>query len=216
MTIRVIGAGFGRTGTKSLKKALEILGFEKCYHMSELITIHPEHIDYWEKLLAAQEVDWIGLFDGYQAIVDFPGAYFYRELMEQYPQAKVILTLRDPDQWYESASETIARPKSDPERNSQSGRNPIYSDQQQYMMRIGQLSNAAWDDLFHGQFADKAYAISQFEIYNEEIKKNVPAEKLLVYEVTDGWEPLCNFLNRPIPKAQPFPNVNKRENFGQM
>ena len=108
--LKIIGAGFGRTGTLSLKVALERLGYTKCYHMLDLPS-NPEHISYWEAAARGEPVDWPALFTGYQAIVDFPGCHFYRKLLDQYPQAKVILTTRDPDKWYTSALETILRPK---------------------------------------------------------------------------------------------------------
>src|SRR5947208_7864431 len=106
MAIQVIGAGLGRTGTLSLKAALEELGFGPCYHMIELIT-HPEQVVYWEAASAGQPVDWDALFAGYQAVVDYPGCRYYRELMRHYPEAKVILTVRDPETWYESCMATI-------------------------------------------------------------------------------------------------------------
>src|SRR5438094_934614 len=115
MAIRVIGAGLGRTGTLSLKAALEELGFTQCYHMIELL-MHPEQVTYWEAASAGQPVDWDALFEGYQAVVDYPGCMYYRQLMEQYPEAKVLLSVRDPEKWYESARETIfqaGRPHAD-------------------------------------------------------------------------------------------------------
>src|SRR5215210_5869069 len=98
MAIRVIGAGLGRTGTLSLKAALEELGFGACYHMIELLT-HPEQVRFWEAASRRERVDWDALFEGYQAVVDYPGCRYYRELMEYYPEAKVVLTVRDPNTW---------------------------------------------------------------------------------------------------------------------
>lgn len=106
MTIQIIGAGFGRTGTASLKVGVEKLGFTKCYH-SESLGEHPDHGPQWIGLLDGKSVDWETLFAGYQAAMGLPAGIFYRELMAQYPDAKVILTLRDPERWYESASQTI-------------------------------------------------------------------------------------------------------------
>jgi hypothetical protein len=104
--MKVIGAGFGRTGTMSLKVALEELGFGPCYHMIELFE-HPEHVERWEAAVGGEPVDWEELFSGYQVTVDWPGAAFYKELSERYPEARVILTVRDPERWYESAWNTI-------------------------------------------------------------------------------------------------------------
>ena len=106
MTLDVIGAGFGRTGTMSLKVALEELGFGPCYHMSEVFA-HPEHVELWRAAAQGKEVDWEQIFGGYRATVDWPACSFYGELMEKYPDAKVILTVRDPQRWYESAYNTI-------------------------------------------------------------------------------------------------------------
>src|SRR4028118_1909160 len=106
MAIRVIGAGLGRTGTLSLKAALEEVGFGACYHMIELLG-HPEQVHFWEAASRGEPVHWDALFAGYQSIVDYPGCRYYRTLMEHYPDAKVVLTVRDPDRWYESTRETI-------------------------------------------------------------------------------------------------------------
>src|SRR3712207_228473 len=106
MAIEVIGAGFGRTGTMSLKVALEELGFGPCYHMIELFG-HPEHVELWETASQGKPVDWEKLFSGYRATTDWPACSFYGELMQRYPNAKVILTVRDPDRWYESTYNTI-------------------------------------------------------------------------------------------------------------
>jgi len=108
MTIRVIGAGIGRTGTTSLKMALEQLGFDKCYHMDE-VAKNPSHVPMWIDAANGKNVDWDALFEGYQAAVDLPPYAFYSELMAYYPEAKIILTLREPEKWYESASQTIFR-----------------------------------------------------------------------------------------------------------
>src|SRR6476661_1464331 len=112
MSIQIIGAGFGRTGTASLKIALEKLGYNKCYHMSELIQ-NPDQVVYWQTLQAGKEPDWEDLFKGYKATVDFPGCMYYKQMMVKYPDAKVILTLRDADKWWQSAHDTIYRASRD-------------------------------------------------------------------------------------------------------
>ncbi|MCB9320482.1 MAG: sulfotransferase family protein [Lewinellaceae bacterium] len=108
MGLKVIGAGWGRTGTESLKKALELIGFGKCYHAFELIK-DGKRIVYWEQLARGEKPEYDKLFEGYQSAVDFPSAMYYKEFMEQYPDAKVILSYRDAASWYESASKTILR-----------------------------------------------------------------------------------------------------------
>ena len=106
MSLKVIGAGFGRTGTKSLKQALEDLGFGPCYHMVEAFA-HPEHVPVWEAAAQGEPVEWEDIFRGYQSAVDWPAAAFYAQLMARYPDARVILTVRDPDRWYESVLNTL-------------------------------------------------------------------------------------------------------------
>ena len=109
MAIKIIGAGFGRTGTHSLKLALEELGFGKCYHMEHLIMDHPETVTFWQDLKADKPVDWDKFFEGYQSAVDFPTNVLYKKFIKQYPDAKIILTVRDPESWYRSFSNTIIK-----------------------------------------------------------------------------------------------------------
>ncbi|HEY9762127.1 MAG TPA: sulfotransferase family protein [Trichocoleus sp.] len=201
MSLSIIGAGFGRTGTLSLKAALEMLGYGPCYHMIEVFA-HPEHIDLWN---AADEGEfhWDEIFSQFRATVDWPGCEFWQPLLEQYPDAKVILTLRDPDRWYESALKTIYgithRPPS-------ADASPIMHAQQAMVAKM------VWQKTFGGRFADREHAIAVFNAHNEAVKAAVPADRLLVFEVRQGWEPLCAFLDCPIPDA-PFPNVNSTEEF---
>lgn len=199
MTLEVIGAGFGRTGTMSLKVALEELGFGPCYHMIELFE-HPEHVEWWEATVRGEPVDWEGLFYGYQATVDWPGAAFYRELMERYPQAGVILTVRDPERWYESARNTIFSL-----RGAASPRVP--------RMAMELASQRGFDA---ADVEDRQRMIEAFNRWNEEVKGFVPAQRLLVYEVKEGWDPLCEFLGVEVPKGKPFPRLNDSESFRKM
>src|SRR3712207_7389050 len=105
--MEIIGAGFGRTGTMSLKAALEELGFGPCYHMYELLLEHPEHVDQWAAAVRGEPIDWHGLLDGYGAAVDWPTCSFYADLMRAYPDAKIVLSVRDPEKWYDSVLPTI-------------------------------------------------------------------------------------------------------------
>jgi hypothetical protein len=207
MAIRVIGAGVGRTGTKSLQVALEQLGLNKCYHMDEVMG-HPEHIPLWTAAANGQKIDWDRIFQGYQATVDWPGAAFYRQLMNYYPDAKVILSVRDPDSWYASASTTIYP----------SMRTFPVSWLRRVLPELRQfhhMSNAViWDGTFHGQFTDKAAAIAIVGQHNAEVQRIVPRERLLVYDVRQGWGPLCAFLKVPVP-ATPFPQRNSQAEFNQ-
>ena len=200
--MQVIGSGFGRTGTLSLKAALEILGFDPCYHMEEVIK-RPSHVKLWQQIGQDQPVPWEAIFDGFQATVDFPASSFYRELLAHYPDAKVIHTVRDPERWYDSTAETIY---------GAATHFPAWS-----LKLIPPLGHFAemqerliWQKLFNGRFPDRPYAIKIFNQYTNNVRQHVPPEKLLVFQVKKGWEPLCTFLNLPVPDV-PFPHVNDRE-----
>ncbi|HEX8234816.1 MAG TPA: sulfotransferase [Abditibacteriaceae bacterium] len=224
MAIRVIGAGLGRTGTLSLKAALEEVGFGACYHMIELLG-HPEQIHFWEAASRGEPVEWDTLFAGYQAVVDYPGCRSYHTLMERYPEAKVVLTVRDPDRWYESTRETIykvgrAAPEH-PETQSSPGNGPpaglpFPGDPQLFRRIFHMVEQDIWQGDFAGRFEDREYAIEVFNRYISQVKEQVPAQRLLVYEVSQGWEPLCRFLEVPIPEGKPFPRLNDREAFRNM
>ena len=204
MSLEVIGAGFGRTGTMSLKVALEELGYGPCYHMVELFE-HPEHVQRWEAAVRGEPVNWGEMFAGYRATVDWPGAAFYKELMEAYPEAKVLLSVRDPERWYESTKNTIyATVDPSPEMIAAVGPAP-------------RLNNELiWKRTFGEDFADRQHAIEVFERHNEEVKRYVPADQLLVYKVKEGWEPLCDFLGVEAPKGKPFPHLNDTDSFQRM
>jgi hypothetical protein len=211
MSIEIIGAGFGRTGTASLKIALEKLGYDKCYHMSELIQ-NPEKIGYWETLQKGGEPDWEDLFAGYKATVDFPGCLWYKQMMKKYPDAKVILTVRDPEKWYKSAYDTIYQA-------GPTGMKivlqvvALFSKKVNNMLRVFTFAQkTCWKEMFQDRFEDKQYAMDRFNKFNEEVMAYVPKEKLLIMNIQEGWEPLCKFLGKPVP-AEAFPRVNDTEEF---
>jgi hypothetical protein len=206
--VKVIGAGFGRTGTMSLKVALETLGFDPCYHMTEVFA-HPEHTGFWISAWRREPADWDGVLGGYEAAVDWPACTFYEELMERHPDAKVILSLRDPERWYQSVRNTIY------ELSVVIPRHPIY--------RIGYglvsifvfrgsgnvdlVGEIIWQGTFDSRFEDKHHAIEVFERHSAEVQRRVPENRLLVYDVKAGWEPLCEFLGVEVPD-EPFPRTN--------
>jgi len=197
--LKVIGAGFGRTGTLSLKHALEELGFGPCYHMSELFD-KPGVDEQWDAIVRGEPADWHMIFKGYQATVDWPACTFYKELMQVYPGAKVLLSVRDPEKWYESVASTIYRV---------SHLNPDHARTPHGHM----VHTLIWQGTFDNRFEDKDYAIAVFLRHIEEVKQHVPAEKLLIYNVKEGWEPLCAFLGVEVPEGKPFPHDNDRANF---
>jgi hypothetical protein len=206
--LKVIGAGFGRTGTMSLKVALESLGFGPCYHMLEVFS-HPEHAQRWEAAWLGEPVDWDDLLDGYEAAVDWPACAFYEELMEKYPDAKVILTVRDPERWYESVRNTIYALST---TVSGSRILRIVLGLRSLLLygafaRGNMAKTIIWEGTFNGRFEDKRCAIGVFVRHNEEVRRRVPEERLLTYEVSEGWGPLCDFLGVEAPD-EPFPRLN--------
>jgi hypothetical protein len=212
MGLDVIGAGLGRTGTTSLKAALEKLGFGPCYHMSELFG-HPEHLEAWRAAARGEAVDWEGPLKEYRSTLDWPGAPFYEELMEAYPEARVILTVRDPERWYESTLNTIYEMNDTVSSPLFSLLSLIVPQARNVKRSVGLVDDLAWKGAFGGRFEDREHAISVFERWNDGVKERVPAEKLLVYEVKEGWGPLCEFLGVEVPEDEPFPHLNDTKVF---
>jgi hypothetical protein len=209
--LKVIGAGFGRTGTLSLKAALEELGFGPCYHMTELFD-KPDHIRFWDEaadeVARGETVGWEEVFSGYEATVDWPACIFYEELMEAYPDAKVLLSVRDPERWYDSAESTIARMPNSGAFSPQALLFKATGLLVPSMRRAPSMAEKIISEgTFDGRFDDREHAVEIFERHNEEVKRRVPAEKLLVFEVREGWGPLCEFLGVEEP-AKPFPRLN--------
>lgn len=194
-SLRVIGAGMGRTGTMSLKKALEFLLNKPCYHMVELLA-NPEHVDFWHQATFGAEVDWIKFFEGYGAGVDFPVSSFWQELSVVFPEALILLSIRPADEWWESASKTIFAP-----RNEKQG-------------KLAELSTELSRQRFPIQeiIHDKEASMKLYEERNSAIIANAPAERLVIWEVGDGWKPLCDALHVPEPEI-PFPHQNTQEEF---
>jgi Sulfotransferase domain len=201
MSIKIIGAGFGRTGTLSLKFALEKLGFGKCYHMME-VHMNPEHSQHWRGLAKGVEPDWHALFEGYQASVDWPSCNFWREQLRAFPDAKVLLSRRDPEKWYASVMNTIW-PTSKANANSEDPGAKAF----------GTLAyEVIWDPVFGRNMEDKDHVIACYEAHNQSVIDEVPPEKLLVYEIGEGWEPICTFLGAAVPPDD-YPRVNSTEDF---
>lgn len=207
--VEVIGAGFGRTGTWSLKAALEQIGFGPCFHMVDLMP-HPDRAPMFLAALNGEQVDWNVVFDGFRATVDWPGCTFYRRILAAYPEAKVILSVRDPEKWYASAERTIYALKEAAARGALEGDGPGAPPEVLQMIRT-----LIWDTTFEDRFADKDFAIEVFERHNAEVERTVPAEQLLVYEIQQGWGPICDFLGVEAPQGD-FPHLNDAESFRKM
>lgn len=201
MSLKVIGAGFGRTGTFSLRTALEMLGFAPCYHMVEVFS-HAGHAEAWEAAARGENVDWNWLIGRYQAAVDWPTAYFWRELWEMNPDAKIILTERPAEAWYKSFSDTILEFM---QRGDEGITEPLILAQRK-MGRF--LLNQS---LFGNRF-DKEHVIDVYKKSNEAVRRDVPKDKLLVFDAPAGWGPLCEFLGVPVPET-PYPKTNTTEEF---
>lgn len=192
MALKVIGVGFGRTGTASLKLALDRLGFGPSYHMSEVLA-NGGHMDLWTDV-AKGAPDWDEIFKNYSSTTDFPGATYWRELADYYPDAKIILSLRDAERWFESTQETILSPD---------------------MMK--RVAGTPWkamlkltiDDLFGGRIHDRDTLVRVFNEHNAAVKAAFGPDRLLVFEAKDGWAPLCKFLGVPVPDEE-FPRVNSK------
>ncbi|GAA3602576.1 sulfotransferase family protein [Nonomuraea rosea] len=210
--MKAIGVGFGRTGTTSLKAALELLGHGPCYHMFDIVE-EPARIGTWIDAAEGSPVDWDHAFEGFASVVDFPAAAFWRELVARYPDAKVILTVRDPDSWYESATKTIFR-------KALRARRPMARIGFALVSRIApdlgafvkMTDVAIMRRVFDGRVADREHAIAVYRRHIEQVKAEVPGERLLVYDVSEGWEPLCAFLSAPVPE-EPFPRGNDARTF---
>lgn len=202
MPLEVIGAGFGRTGTLALKTALEQLGFGPCHHMTDIIG-NPEQVPFWNRAATGEPVEWEDFYNAYRSTVDWPSCHFYAELAERYPQAKIILTKRDPERWYDSMCDTILATM-----RSMGATNPKAVAEDHPMRFAGIIVS---QKTFNFDFS-KDNVIRTFERHNEEVQRRIPAERLLVFDVAQGWEPLCAFLGVPVPD-QPFPRVNDRQEF---
>jgi hypothetical protein len=194
MGLRVIGAGCGRTGTASLKLALERLLGAPCYHMIEVFQ-HPEHIPAWHDAMLGKAVDWNALLTGYAGAVDWPASACWPELMRAFPDALVLLSLRDPEAWWTSANETIFAHLDD---NPMAA--PGWLDMVHAMIR----------NRFGGDITDRQSCIAAFNAHNARVRETVPKERLLVWQAREGWAPICEALRLEIPN-EPFPRVNTTE-----
>lgn len=207
--MKIIGAGFPRTGTMSMQAALDQLGFP-CYHM-ETVVRNPSHLKVWDDFYSGHApMDWSFVFRDYEATVDAPACYFYKQLMEEYPDAKVILTVRDPERWYLSAMKLY----------SFVGSLRVIGLFVPPLGRFLKLARQTFVKAGGTEGTEKALWVETFERHNAEVQEYVPAERLLVFEVKDGWEPLCEFLGTEVPDS-PFPHLNSgdqtvREKFNEI
>jgi hypothetical protein len=199
MTIRVFGAGVGRTGTYSLKLAINQLKLGPCHHMEEVLHHMPVQVPLWSAALRGR-ADWQAIYSGYESAVDWPTAGFFPELVATYPSAKFVLTHRSPESWAESFGGTIYK--------LLAGRKEAPPEMAAWLeMASGVIARTGFPDGL-----DRDALIRAYIAHNDAVKKAIPADQLLVYEVKEGWGPLCKFLNAPVP-AESFPRTNSRSEF---
>ena len=200
MGLKIIGSGFGRTGTMSTKLALEQLGFGPCHHMVEVMG-SPTQPLHWQAFAAGHKVDWAGVFDGYNSQVDFPGAAVWPQLLTAFPDTKVIHTERPEDDWWASYSITIAKFFEHA---------PTMPLPPHIAAIFVTMTKILVEDLLGGTAQEAS--IAAYRRNNAKVRATVPADKLLVFTPTDGWNPLCQFLDAPVPDT-PFPRSHARDEF---
>ena len=204
MPLQVVGAGLGRTGTLSLKTALEQLLGGPCYHMLETFG-RPDDIPVWHRAVNGEMPDWNDFLSEYRAAVDWPASGFWREIWAANPDAVVLLSSRDSDGWWKSANNTIF--------NIVDLEIPVGGEvvaQAQKLMAVDMLAKR-----FTPNWQDESEAKRAFEAHNADVRASVPAERLIDYRPGDGWEPICEKLGLPVP-SEPFPHVNTTEEFRAM
>ena len=205
--MRVVGAGLGRTGTHSLKLALEQLLGEPCYHMAEVLE-HLDHVPTWHAAFHGETVEWDRVLHGYAAIVDWPGAGVWQQLATAYPESVILLsTRRDAQTWLTSARATIL---------DNSPKNKMEDDPR--MPGFAPMIRSMFESWESG-WRDDATAMAAYERHNEQVRRDAPPDRLLEWQPGDGWKPLCAALGVPVPDAD-FPHVNStqefRENFSKL
>jgi hypothetical protein len=196
--MEAIGAGFGRTGTSSLQAALEELLGGKCYHMKDIM-MHPAQLKAWHEFALGKtsKMDWERLFAGYVAIVDCPVCIYYKEIMGIFPEAKIILTVRDSQSWWKSFNSLM----------SLVNKARLLRFLVPKLRKLSQFADKIIIENVFGGRMEKENCINIFERHNQEVRELVPKGRLLEYDVTQGWKPLCDFLGVAIPK-KPFPHLN--------
>jgi hypothetical protein len=209
--MKLIGAGMPRTGTLTQKVALEMLGLGPAYHMVDVLA-DLDRAAHWEQALD-KRAKWPEVFAGFHSTVDWPGGYFYKELADFYPEAKVLLSVREPEAWERSMRETVWAV-----RNGESLIRLLSSAwayvNPQWRAFVHMIDRLLWqgEGTFAGGHAEPQQLIERMERHNAEVKRSIPPSRLLVWDVSEGWEPLCEFLELPVPEG-PLPHVNDRAEF---
>ena len=201
MGLKIIGAGFGRTGTYSLKNALESLGFGPCYHMYEFVK-NEAHIDRWRQASNGGLANWEGIYENYRSAVGWPTCAYWKELSSVYDDAKIILTVRNPEDWYDTNVDTIFRALEIGQKLKD----------QQRRSRCEISGKIILDKIFSGRHHDRDFVIAKYLAHIDEVRSIASNRQLLEFNVADGWGPLCDFLNVQVPQID-FPHSNTRKEF---
>ena len=201
MPLKVIGTGFGRTGTNSLKVALELLGFGPCHHMFE-VRDNPNQLPFWQRAASGERSDWDEVFAEYAACVDWPSVRYWRELCSHFPDAKVVHSVRAEQSWIKSIYNTIY-PAMEQRRKVDPG---------PYRDRLEMAYEIIVNQTFACRMDDPEHALAVYRNHSNEVAQTIPLDRLLIYDVKEGWGPLCRFLNVPVPDES-FPRVNSSSEF---
>jgi sulfotransferase family protein len=201
MTLKIIGSGFGRTGTMTMKDALGVLGFGPTHHMTEIME-NPDQIRHWKAVFAGDDVDWADVYAGYRSQVDWPGASVWQQAMIAFPEARVIHTERPEDDWWASFNGTI-------------GKFFALMDGFDLPPEFRELFTTMREGFVKstfGDFTNRYDAIAAYRENNRKVREMVPPDRLLIFNVAEGWEPLCRFLGVDQPEGD-FPHHNVRREF---
>ncbi|MGI9400065.1 MAG: sulfotransferase family protein [Rhizobiaceae bacterium] len=195
LTIKVIGAGFGRTGTDSMREALTILGFGPCHHMKAVMS-DEDNRQMWRAVSQGADPDWDKILRGFTSCIDWPSAYYWRELAEYYPEARVILTNRSAESWWKSFQNTILK--------------SIENSKDRSSLGVALVA----EQVFDGNPGDRVNAIAKFEANVQSVIHTIPEDRLLIHNLGDGWEPVCEHLGVPVPN-QDYPGLNSTAEYGK-
>lgn len=204
--MKIIGCGYGRTGSMSMKLALEQLGFGPCHHMDEVLADPEKHLPYWLAASKGEPINWDEALAGYESCVDWPTAAYWPELAEHYPDAKILLTTRTAESWYNSISKTIFKTILD-------GMEAPQGDEPNPFGKM--LGNMIVKNTFQGNIIDPEHCIKVFNQNVQAVKDAFKGDKLFIYNIGDGWEGLCKWLDVPIPDT-PFPRTNNQKEFFEL
>lgn len=196
MALKVIGASFGRTGTESLKRALEMLGYAPCHHMYEVMP-YPEQVAKWQAISDGATPDWDNVYEGFEAAVDWPTARFWRELAEHYPEAKIVISVRSAESWYRSFSDTILQ-----------FFHQRRADGETHLFAYNMIAN----ETFGNKIDDAEHCMAVYDAHLAEVRATIAPERLIEIELGAGWEPLCAGLGIPVP-GEPYPSGNAKGAF---